>query len=265
MENQLEIFTSNEFGSIRTSLNKDGEPLFVAADVCRALDIANARDAVSRLDMDERDDVALTDTIGRKQAMTAITESGLYSLVLSSRKQGVNGFKRWITHEVIPSLRKNGAYATPETLEHLISNPDFAIQLLQKLKDEQDKRKELQAQNQEMKPKVLFADAVATSNTSILVGDLAKVLKGNGINVGQRRLFEWMRENGYLIKSGSSKNMPTQKSMDLGLMKVKEGSYINGNGDNITTKTTKITGKGQIYFVNKFMEEMEKTDDEQGI
>lgn len=263
MENNLQVFNSPVFGDIRVSGTMD-EPLFIASDVCKALDLGNTAMAIGRLDDDEKG-VSLIDTLGGKQEMTSVTESSLYSLVLGSRKPEAKDFKRWITHEVIPSIRKHGAYATPATIENIINDPDFGIKLLTQLKEEHEKNKELSAKNEEMKPKALFADAVSTSHTSILIGDLSKILKGNGIEIGQKRLFQWLRDNGYLIKSGSSKNMPTQKSMNLQLMEVKEGSYINGNGDNITTKTTKITGKGQINFVNKFMEEMEKPDDEQGI
>lgn len=251
MENNLQVFNSPVFGDIRVSGTMD-EPLFVASDVCKALEIGNPSQAITRLDEDEVTLIS-NEGAGNGLPINAVTESGLYSLVLGSRKPEAKEFKRWVTHEVIPSIRKHGAYATPATIESIINDPDFGIKLLTQLKEEHEKNKELSAKNNEMKPKALFADAVSTSHTSILVGDLAKILKGNGIEIGQKRLFQWLRDNGYLIKSGFSKNMPTQKSMELGLMEVKEGSYINGNGDNVTTKTTKVTGKGQIYFVNKFL------------
>ena len=248
----LQTFSNPAFGNIRTATTKSGEPLFTATDICRALELGNTAQAIGRLDDDEKG-VISNDTLGGKQEMAAVTESGLYSLVLGSRKPEAKEFRRWITHEVIPSIRKHGAYATPATIENIISNPEFGIQLLTSLKAEQEKNKTLAAKNTEMAPKALFADAVSSSHTSILIGDLAKILKGNGISIGQKRLFEDLRSDGYLIKSGSSKNMPTQRSMELGLMEIKEGSYINGDGQNITTRTTKVTGKGQIYFVNRYL------------
>jgi anti-repressor protein len=249
--NKLQIFNNDKY-SIRITVGENEEPLFIASDVCKELDISNPTDAIRRLDDDESTLVSI-EGASNGLPVNAVTESGLYSLVLGSRKPEAKEFKRWITHDVIPSIRKHGAYATPVTIENIISNPEFGIELLKSLKSEQDKNKALEAKNTEMKPKALFADAVSTSHTSVLIGDLAKILRGNNIEIGQKRLFQWLRDNNYIIKSGSSKNMPTQKSMELGLMQVKEGSYINGNGQNITTKTTKITGKGQIYFVNKFL------------
>ena len=158
-------------------------------------------------------------------------------------------FKRWVTSEVLPTIRKHGMYATDE----LLNNPDFAIQAFTALKDERARRKELEAKVKAAQPKILFADAVETSHTSILVGDLAKLLNQNGVDIGQKRLFNYMRENGYLIKSGASKNMPTQKSMDMELFEVKERTINNPDGSVRITKTTKVTGKGQTYFINKFL------------
>ena len=249
--NQLQIFKNSEFGEIRTTV-KEGEPLFVAADVCTALEIANSRMATDRLDDDEKADVSLTDG-SQIRHMTAVTESGLYSLVLGSRKPEAKVFKRWITHEVIPVIRKTGGY---------VNNDDLFINTYLPFADEQTRLlfrstletvKLLNSKIEADKPKVLFADAVSASHTSILIGDLAKILKQNGIEVGQKRLFSWLRDNGYLIKSGSSKNVPTQRAMEQGLFEIKEGSYVDGNGNNITTKTSKVTGKGSLYFVNKFL------------
>ena len=247
--NQLQIFKNSEFGEIRTSVN-DGEPWFVAADVCRALEIANTTDAIKRLDDDERASLNL----GHPMFDTnVVTESGLYSLVLGSRKPEAKTFKRWITHEVIPTIRKTGGY---------VNNDDMFINTYLPFADEQTRLlfkstletvKSLNCKIEADKPKVLFADAVSASHTSILIGDLAKILKQNGIEVGQKRLFSWLRDNGYLIKSGSSKNVPTQRAMEQGLFEIKEGSYVDGNGNNITTKTSKVTGKGQVYFVNRLM------------
>lgn len=183
-----------------------------------------------------------------------ISEPGLYKLIGASRKPAAKRFNRWVTHEVLPSIRKHGAYMTPETIEKAIYNPDFIINLATQLKDEQAKTAALTADNETMKPKALFADAVATSHTSILIGDLAKLIRQNGVDIGQNRLFAWMREHGYLIGSGDRRNMPTQRSMDLGLFDIKERTFQNPDGSVRITKTTKVTGKGQQYFITKFLQ-----------
>ena len=183
------------------------------------------------------------------QEMTIINESGLYSLIFGSKLPKAKEFKHWVTSEVLPSIRKHGMYATNE----LLNDPDFAIQAFTALKEERERRKQLESIVEQDKPKVLFADAVETAQTSILVGDLAKLIKQNGVDIGQKRLFNYLRENGYLIKSGNSKNMPTQKAMDKGLFEVKERTINNPDGSVRITKTTKVTGKGQTYFINEFL------------
>lgn len=251
MTNELQIFENNQFGQVR-AIMKDGEPWFVAADVCRALEIANNRDALTRLEQDEKG-VALTDTPGGAQEVTIVNEPGLYTLVLGSRKPEAKAFKRWVTHEVIPSIRKHGMYATPTTIEQMIADPANAIKVFSALKQEQERRKELEATVEHNAPKVLFADAVAASHTSILIGDLAKLIRQNGVEVGQNRLFQWLRDNGYLCSTGEWYNLPTQKSMELKLFEVKETTISNPDGSIRITRTTKVTGKGQAYFVNKFL------------
>lgn len=189
-----------------------------------------------------------------KSKAIIINESGLYSLVLSSKLPSAKEFKRWITHEVIPAIRKHGAYMTEDTLEKALTSPDFLIQLATQLKEEKEKRLAAEKQIEMDRPKTIFADAVSASHTSILVGEMAKILRGNGVEIGQKRFFDWLRENGYLIRrKGTDYNMLTQRAMELGLFEIKEGSYVNGSGVNIITKTPKITGKGQQYFVNKFL------------
>ena len=187
---------------------------------------------------------------------TIINESGLYSLILSSKLPKAKEFKHWVTSEVLPAIRKHGMYAT----EELLDNPDFAIKVFAELKAEREKRKLLEStvkeqeqQIEQDKPKVVFADAVSTAKTSILIGDLAKLIKQNGVDMGQKRLFEWLRTNGYLIKSGSSKNMPIQRYMEQGLFEVKESVVANPDGSSRVTRTTKVTGKGQQYFINLFL------------
>lgn len=251
--NDLQIFKNSDFGELRTIV-KEGEPWFVAIDVCRALEIANSRMAVDRLDEDEKNTVSLTDGTPGNPNKAIVSESGLYSLALGSRKPQAKPFKRWVTHEVIPSIRKHGAYATPATIESLIQNPESGIKLLTALKNEQDKRKVLEDKVNQDKPKVLFADAVAASESPMLIGELAKVIKQNGVNIGEKRLFEWLRNNGYLIRrKGTDYNSPTQRSMEMGLFKVKETAITHSDGHITVNRTTKVTGRGQSYFVNKFL------------
>lgn len=260
--NEVKIFSNQEFGSIRT-VEIDGEVWFVGKDVAERLGYTNTKDALSRhVDSDDKmqgDGVVIRDPIGREQHPVIINESGLYSLILSSKLPNAKVFKRWITSEVIPSIRKHGAYITMETAEQMIQNPEFTIRLLQELKSEQEKRRELEKQKQEDAPKVLFADAVKTSDSTVTVGDLAKILKQNGIEIGRDRLFQWMRENGYLIKmEGTDFNVPTQKSMNAGLLELKESIVKLPNGKSLIGKTPKVTGKGQIYFVKKFLKEKDE-------
>lgn len=250
--NELQIFKNNTFGNLRV-VQKNNQTWFVAKDVCECLGINNSRQALSRLDDDEKNSVILNDGIPGNPNKSVVNEYGLYALVLSSRKPEAHQFKRWVTHDILPTIRKHGAYMTPETIEKTLTDPDFIIRLATELKNEKQARIKAEETIIQNRPKVLFADAVSDSNSSILVGDLAKILRGNGVNIGQKRLFAWMRENGFLMKGTESRNMPTQRAMEMGLFKVKEGTYINGDGVNVTTKTTKVTGKGQQYFINKFL------------
>lgn len=243
--NELQVF-SFESNSVR-ALERDGQAWFVAKDAAKTLGYKNPRDAISKHVDEEDKEVAKCDTLGGRQDIAIINESGLYSLVLSSKLPSAKKFKRWVTSEVLPALRKTGQYQVKELSgSELMARALIEAQSVLAAKDKQI---------EQMKPKVVFADAVATSHTSILVGELAKILKQNGIDMGQKRLFAWLREKGYLIKrQGTDYNMPTQKAMDLGLFEIKEGSYVNGSGVNITTKTPKVTGKGQQYFINKFLQ-----------
>lgn len=244
--NELQVFNNAMFGNVRIIL-QDNEPWFVAKDVCDCLAISKHRDAISRLDTDERGALKV-DTLGGKQEMATVNEYGLYSLVMSSRKPEAKEFKRWVTHEVLPSIRKYGYYSMdiPRTLPDALKAYAGEIEAHNKTK----------ALLEEQKPKVVFADAVNASHTSILVGELAKLLRQNGYSIGQNRLFERLRNDGYLIKCGSSKNIPTQKSMDMKLFEIKETTIVNSDGTLRITKTPKVTGKGQIYFINRFMSEL---------
>lgn len=237
---------------VRTVTIND-EPYFVGKDVATILGYSNTRDALSHHVDDEDKGVAKLDTLGGRQNQTIINESGLYSLILSSKMPQAKEFKHWVTSEVLPAIRKHGAYMTPQTIEKALLNPDTIINLATQLKKEQEQRKQLQAENEQMKPKALFADAVSTSNSSILIGQLAKILRQNGVNIGQNRLFAWMRKNGYLGTRGSNRNVPTQRSMELGLFKTKETVINHSDGHTTVNITTKVTGKGQQYFINKFL------------
>ena len=251
MSNKIQVFQNQEFGELRTVV-KDGEPWFVAKDVCMALDLADTHKAVERLDEDERNSIPITDAIGRLQDTYCVSESGLYALVLGSRKPQAHAFKRWVTHDVIPSIRKHGAYMTPETIEKVLLNPDTIIQLATNLKDEQEKRKAAEAKIEADKPKVLFADSVGSSRQSILIREMAKLLKQNGVDLGEKRFFSWLRANGYLISCGDDYNLPTQYSMERGLMIIRERTYTDDVHTRIM-RTPMITGKGQQYFIRKFL------------
>ena len=250
---ELQVFENSEFGKIR-ALEIDGNPWFVGKDVANKLGYSNTRKAIlDHVDTDDKKDgVTIRDSIGRNQKPTIINESGLYSLVLSSKLPSANRFKKWVTSEVLPAIRKHGAYLTDEKAYDVTHNPNALADLLLQA-GEQLKQKELIIQ--EMTPKAVFADAVEASKSSVLIGELAKILKANGIDVGQKRLFAWLRANGYLMQKGESYNLPTQKSMDLGLMEIKKTTIVCSDGKIITNSTAKITGKGQVYFVNKFLKQ----------
>lgn len=252
--NEVSIFKNEEFGEIRTVTDKIENIWFVGKDVAQALGYANSKDAIaSHIDDEDRHIIQKSDFPTLEipnRGLIVINESGLYSLILGSKLESAKKFKHWVTSEVLPSIRNNGGYiAGQENLsdEELLEK---AVLVAQKKIEERDKMIE------EMKPKAIFADAVSTSHTSILVGDLAKLLKQNGVDIGQKRLFEWLRDKGYLIKrKGSDWNMPTQRSMEMGLFDIKESTVNNPDGSVRISKTTKVTGKGQQYFINKFLAE----------
>ena len=249
----LKIFTNEEFGEIRTSL-VNSEPMFCLSDICKSLGLSQPSKVKERLN-EKGVRTIPTLTSGGEQNLLYINEPNLYKVIFQSRKESAERFTDWVTSEVLPSIRKNGGYiAGQETLsdDELLSK---ALLVAHNKIAERDKIiEQKQARIEQMKPKAIFADAVATSRTSILIGDLAKLICQNGYQIGQKRLFEWLRNNGYLCKrKGTQWNMPTQKSMDLGLFEVKESVHVNSNGCNIVTRTPKATGKAQIYFVNKFL------------
>ena len=251
--NDMKIFENSEFGAVRV-VDVNGEPWFVAKDVCECLELGNPRTSIALLDEDEKG-VHTMDTPGGQQEMSIVSEAGLYSLILRSRKPEAKAFKRWITHEVLPAIRKHGGYLTPGKLEEALTDPDTIIRLATNLKAEREKRQALEAQAAADRPKVVFAESIEVAKTSILVGEMAKLIKqATGCDMGQNRFFEWLRANGYLHKGGSARNMPTQRCIDAGWMEIKEGTRIGSSGECHITRTPKVTGKGQIYFVNLFRE-----------
>ena len=251
----IQIFNSPDFGTVRT-LDNDGTVLFCGADIAKALGYSNPSKALNdhcKGDLTKR--YPITDSLGRTQDAIFIPESDLYRLVFGSKLPTAEKFTDWVTETVLPSIRKHGAYMTPETLQAAILNPDTMIQLCQQLKTEQDKNKALSEENAKLAPKGLFADAVSVSDRCIFVSELAKLLKQNGIETGQNRLYEQLRADGFLVKDRkrSDFNMPTQKAMELGLFKVRESTRVHSDGHTTIDKTTKVTGKGQIYLINYYL------------
>lgn len=258
--NALKIFENKEFGEIRV-IEKDNDPWFIGKDVAEILGYSNPRDAIYKHVEFEDKGVAKCDTLGGSQELTVINESGLYSLILSSKLPGAKKFKYWITSEVLPSIRKNGGYIANQ--ENLSDSELMAKALLVAQNTINNKNKQLEEAHKKIEAdsgKVLFAECVESSKSSILVGELAKILKQNGIDIGQNRLFKWLRHNKYLIsRRGTDFNMPTQTSMNKGLFEIKETTISHSDGHVTTSKTPKVTGKGQIYFINKFKELLIKT------
>lgn len=251
MSSDVKLFEKEEFGKVRVVM-QDEDPWFVAKDVCGCLGL-DTSNLSKMLDEDELSTypVQYTDQV---RNLSVVSEPGLYSLILRSRKPEAKAFKRWITHEVIPSIRKTGGYLATkpdDTPESIMARAVLIAQ--DTIKRLEDRNSELEGAVSEMKPKALFADSVASSTSSILVEQLAALIRQNGVDMGQNRLFEWMRGRGYLVSSGARRNSPTQKSLNMGLFEVKERAINNPDGSVRLTLTTKVTGKGQIYFVNKFV------------
>lgn len=237
-------FNSDQFGQLRVVRDDNGEPWFVARDVCNSLGLDHT--AHRRLDADEKG-LTKVQTLGGMQTVTTINESGLYTLMVRSNKECVKPFRKWVTGEVLPSIRKKGGYiaaAPDETPEQIMAR---AVLLAQDTIERQ------KAQIEELKPKALFADAVAASDGTCLVGELAKMLRQNGVQIGQNRLFEKLRQEGYLGKTGSNRNVPTQRAMEMGLFRIKETSITHSDGHITVQRTAKVTGKGQQYFINRFI------------
>lgn len=256
--NKLSVFNNSDFGTVRT-LEENGVVLFCANDIAKALGYTNPNKAVN--DHCRAITKRSTPISGKMQEINFIPEGDVYRLIVRSKLPTAERFERWVFDEVLPSIRKHGTYMTPDTIEKVLLNPDTLIKLATELKEERQKRVALESKVEEDHPKVIFADAVSSSKTSILIGEFAKILKQNGVNIGQNRFFAWLRQNGYLVKrNGLDFNMPTQKSMNLGLFEIKETSIVHSDGHTSISKTPKLTGKGQVYFSNVFLN---KTNEEE--
>lgn len=247
---ELKVFENSEFGKVRVSV-VDGEPLFCLSDVCNVIGISNSRNVKSRLDIE---DVRQMDTLteGGNQQVTFVTESGLYDVIIRSDSEKAKPFRRWVTTDVLPSIRKHGAYMTPETIEKALTSPDFIIQLATQLKNEQEKRKQAEAKIEADKPKVLFSEAVEASKKSILIRELAKIITQNGYQIGEKQLYERLRKAGYLCSVGESRNQPSQTYMNIGLFEIKKRIVMDG-AESKVYNTTVVTPKGVRYFINKFL------------
>lgn len=249
----IQIFSNPQFGEIRTLADEANEPLFCLADLCAALGISNHRNVKARLDEDDVRLMDTTDNLGRTQQVIFVTESGMYDVILRSDAEKAKPFRKWVTSEVLPTIRKHGVYATPQTIDNLLADPDNAIKVFQTLKEERQLRQIAEAKIEADAPKVLFADAVVGSKSTCLIGELAKIISQNGYPIGQNRLFQWLRENGYLGKHGERYNIPNQQYVEMGLFELKKGVRSGNDGVMKVTMTTKVTGKGQQYFINKFL------------
>ena len=246
----LQIFNFDN-QKVRT-MTIDEEPYFVGKDVATILGYKKTRNAIARhVDLDDKKDAPIQGPLGGTQKATVINESGLYSLIMSSKMPEAKRFKHWVTSEVLPAIRQHGAYLTDQKALDITTNKDGLADLLKQAADQLE-QKDIQIKR--LEPKALFADTVSASDDTILIGELAKILKGKGVNIGQNRLFKWMRDNGYLInRRGSDRNVPTQKSMEMGLFQIKETVINHPDGKPSIKKTPKVTGKGQRYFVNKLV------------
>lgn len=260
--NEIKIFSNQQFGDVRVAVTETGEPMFCLADVCAALDLTNPRQVKTRLnprgvqliDLQgvTNNDGVIINELGNTVA-NFINEANLYKCIFQSRKPEAEKFQDWVCEDVLPSIRKHGAYMSEQVIERTLTDPDYLIQLATALKDERQKRIAAESKVAEDAPKVNFANAVIASSSSCLIGELAKILTQNGYEIGQNRLFQWLRENGYLGKHGERRNIPNQQYIEQGLFELKKGVRSGNDGVMKTTITPKITTKGQAYFINKFI------------
>lgn len=256
MTNSIKVFENEEFGQVRTLVIND-EPWFVGKDVAVSLGYSDTSDALKRhVDEDDKLTRRFTDS-GQSREMYVINESGLYSLIMSSKLPTAKKFKHWVTNEVLPSIRKHGVYMTPETIENVLLNPDTIIKLATSLKEEREKRQALELENAEMKPKAAYADAVKDTKNSINIGNLAKLLcNKHGVKIGRNKLFSWLTSHGIIKKVGKQYE-PYQKYMDMGLFTIKQNVIELKNGETITTHIIQVTGKGQVYLADKIAQDFQ--------
>lgn len=249
----IQIFSNPQFGEIRTLADDANDPLFCAKDVATALGYADTADAISRhCKSGKKVFHPHANGVGGVN-MVFITEKDVYRLIMRSNLPDAEKFQDWVCDEVLPTIRKHGVYATPQTIDNLLADPDNAIKVFQTLKEERQLRQIAEAKIEADAPKVLFADAVVGSKSTCLIGELAKIISQNGYPIGQNRLFQWMRDNGYLGKHGERYNIPNQQYVEMGLFELKKGVRSGNDGVMKVTMTTKVTGKGQAYFINKFL------------
>lgn len=247
----IQIFSSPQFGEIRTAIGGNGEPMFCLADVAKALGYSRPADAVST--HCKGVSILPTPTNGGVQQIKFGKEGDVYRLVMKSKLPEAGMFQDWVCDEVLPSIRKHGVYATPQAIDNLLADPDNAIKVFQTLKEERQLRQIAEAKIEANAPKVIFANAIMGSKSSCLIGELAKILTQNGYEIGQNRLFEWLRNNGYLGSHGERRNIPNQQYVEQGLFELKRGLRSGSDGEIKTTTTTKVTTKGQQYFINKLL------------
>ena len=254
MNNEIQQFYFNSAAALRTLTDKTGEPWFVAKDVCDILELNNITEALRPLDDDEKTNFRNSEVAQNGgRAPIIISEPGLYKLIMRSRKPEAKEFQRWVTHEVLPQIRRTGGYihtTDTDSEEDILAKAVLVAQKTIEHKNRQIAEKD--AQIKVLEPKALFADAVAASDGTCLVGELAKMLRQNGLNIGQNRLFQLLRDDGFFGKSGSNRNVPTQKAMDLGLFRIKETAVTHSDGHVTISRTPKVTGKGQRYFIARY-------------
>lgn len=247
---EIKVFENSEFGKVRVAGTSE-KPLFCLVDVCKILDL-QVSPTKNRLNKDGVNLIKVIDSLGRTQEAIFVSESNLYKVIMRSDKPQAEPFQDWVCGEVLPSIRKHGAYMTPETIEKTLTSPDFIIQLATQLKNEQEKRKQAEAKIEADKPKVLFSEAVEASKKSILIRELAKLITQNGYQIGEKQLYERLRKAGYLCSVGESRNQPTQTYMNMGLFEIRKRVIID-RGESKVYNTTMVTGRGQQYFINKFL------------
>jgi prophage antirepressor-like protein len=253
MNNALQVFDFEDRQVRIVTVNE--EPWWVLRDVCDVLGLTTPARVAERLEKDEVSQTHLTDSVGRKQETIIVNESGLYNVILRSDKPDAKKFRKWVTSEVLPAIRRHGAYMTPEMIERALINPDFIIRLARNLRDEQEKTKTLASQIERERPLVLYAKTVEASDSLTTPGEFAKMLRQNGFRIGKNTLFEWLGDSGYVIRGGRDHNMPSQRAVERGYLEIEERVRNNAKGRMVTERRMMLTGKGSIHFANRLVSE----------